>query len=121
MIECAPMIMGAKWTMDHGPWNTDHGPFVFSDPNYCFGGPSPSPEEPTNNFLPSVNVMMLPLALLEPSFAWNPSTRISVPGSNEVLFQPRRSRALGAAASTAQRGAFPSSPLTSSWIPASGL
>src|SRR5215470_16010094 len=117
MIECAPVIMSCiQWNMEHGTWTMAHVPFVVLEPNYCFGGPSPSPEEPTNNFLPSVNVMMLPLALLEPSFAWNPSTRISVPGSNEVLFHPRRSKALGAAASTAHRVTFPSSPFTSSWI-----
>ena len=41
---------------------------------YCFGAPGAAPgspaDEPTNSFLPSVNVMMLPLARLAPSFAW---------------------------------------------------
>src|SRR5262245_47581276 len=89
--------------------------------DFCLGGPSPSPDEPTNKFRPSVNVMMLPLALLAPSFAWNPSTRISVPAGNEFLVQPRRSSALGAAASIIQLVSLPSSPLTSMWIQAWGL
>jgi hypothetical protein len=33
---------------------------------------------PTNNFLPSVNVMTLPLARLDPSFAWKPSTQAAL-------------------------------------------
>ena len=58
------------------------------------------PDEPTNSFLPSGKVMSRPLARFEPSFAWKPSTTISVPSGSEFLFHPRRSSAFGAPPST---------------------
>src|SRR5688500_5074664 len=74
---------------------------------------APVPDEPTNSFLPSGNVMSRPLARFEPSLAWKPSTMISVPSGSDFLFQPRRSRAFGAPPSTIQRSTLPSSRFTS--------
>ena len=58
---------------------------------YCFGAPGAAPgspaDEPTNSFFPSVNVMMLPLARLAPSFAWKPSTQYFGAGQQR-LFRP---------------------------------
>src|SRR6267378_138298 len=82
---------------------------------------APVPDEPTNSFVPSGKVMSRPFARGEPSFAWKPSTVISMPGGSEFLFQPRRSSAFGAPPSTAQRSTFPSGPFTSMWIQECGL
>src|SRR5688572_28464336 len=68
---------------------------------------APVPDEPTNNFLPSGNVMSRPLARFAPSLAWKPSTRISVPSVSDFLFQPRRSNAFGEPPSTIQRSTLP--------------
>src|SRR6266853_134137 len=74
---------------------------------------APVPADPTNNFLPSLNVISRPFARFAPSLAWYPSIRISVPGSSDALVQPRRRRAFGAPASTSQLVTVPSVPFTS--------
>src|SRR6185503_143624 len=65
--------------------------------------------------------MSRPLARIAPSLAWKPSTRISVPGRSEFLFQPRRRSAFGAPPSTIHCSVFPSGVLTSMWIQECGL
>ena len=40
---------------------------------------APVPDEPTDSFLPSGKVMSRPFARFAPSFAWKPSTMISMP------------------------------------------
>src|SRR5204863_10024080 len=82
---------------------------------------APVPDEPTNSFLPSGKVMSRPFARNAPSFAWKPSTRISVPGGSELRFQPRRMRAFGAPPSTIHSVTVPSGFFTSMWIHECGL
>src|ERR1700693_2751462 len=74
---------------------------------------APVPEEPRNNLRPSGRVRSLPLHRCEPSFAWYPSTRTSVPGSKDSFVKPRRNRTLGVPASTAQFSTVPSDFFTS--------
>src|SRR5262249_6171035 len=77
--------------------------------------------DPRNNFVPSLWVMVWPLARFEPSFAWNPSTITSVPAGNEAFVMPRRSREFGAPPSIIQLVTVLSEFFTSTWIQACGL
>ena len=71
--------------------------------------------------LPSANVTSRPFALFDPSLAWKPSTKISVPASSERLVNPRRSSDVGGPPSIIHRSAVPSGCATSMWIQVWGL
>src|SRR5262245_21198905 len=98
-------------------------PLLRESPFGYSGGSSgaPIPDEPTNSFLPSSNVMSRPLARNEPSFAWKPCTLILVPAGSELRFQPRRSSAFGAPPSTIHFWTSPDGVVTSMWIHECGL
>ena len=61
----------------------------FSDASRPSRG-APVPEEPTNSRRPSAKVKSRPLPLSDPSFARNPSTRISDPCGRDFCVNPRR-------------------------------
>src|SRR5688572_28714394 len=69
-----PTLVRGVWDLVFGIWDLSY----FSVASRPSTG-APVPDDPTNSFLPSGKVISRPLARIDPSLAWKPSTEISVP------------------------------------------